>query len=57
MPYSTVQFRMILSNLLNFHRYSLAWHNAPAELFVVIEFHMAHDGSNLSGISPGDTLK
>ena len=30
---------------------------ATAELFVLIELHMAHDGSNLSGISPGDALK
>jgi len=36
-----------------------AWRGiyANAELFVVIEFHTADDGSNLSGISPSKALK
>jgi len=43
----------------NFKSLSKIWRGifATAELFVLIEFHMTHDGSNLLGISPGDALK
>jgi len=36
-----------------------AWRGiyATAELFIVIEFHMADDGSNLCRIRPSDAFK
>jgi len=48
---------MILSNLIFGDLQRRVALYATAELCVTIEFHMAHDGSNLSEISLSEALK